>query len=246
MAPRGPSDESDSLVVDQAALLRAFREYARVLLGPYEIGTVLYQLTDHVVEVLDIDGAGVSLTHDDEGLTFVTATDAAIAAVEEAQVALDEGPSHEAFHTGEVVTVDDLADDDRWPIYRDAVVPKDVRGAAGIPMPVADQRIGVLNLYRRTRGPWAQRDLDVAQLLADMASGYILNATQLAESHTLAKQLQHALNSRIVIEQAKGVLAERNDITVHEAFEAMRTHARRSGTRIHRVSEQVIDGSLQL
>lgn len=233
-------------MVDQAALLHAFREYARVLLGPYEIGTVLYQLTDHVVEVLDIDGAGVSLTHDDEGLTFVTATDATIAVVEEAQVALDEGPCHQAFHTGEVVAADDLADEERWPGYRDAAIASDVHAAAAIPMPVGDQRIGVLNLYRRSAGPWPQVDLDVAQLLADMASGYILNATQLAESHSLTTQLQHALESRILVEQAKGVLAERNDISVHEAFEAMRSHARHTGTRIHKVSQQVIEGTLDL
>lgn len=79
-----------------------------------------------------------------------------------------------------------------------------------------------------------------------MASGYILNATQLSESRTLAKQLQHALDSRIVVEQAKGVLCERHDIPVHEAFERLRSQARRTGSRIHTVCAQVVDGTLEL
>lgn len=233
-------------MVDQAALLRAFHGYARVLLGPYEIGTVLYQLTDQVVDLLGVDGAGVSLAHGDEQLTFVTATDANITAVEEAQVAGSQGPCHDAFRTGSVVVVEDLADESRWDEYRAFAVDHGVRAVAGIPMPVGDQRIGALNIYRRTAGPWAQDDLDAAQLLADMASGYILNATQLDESRTLTTQLQHALDSRVVVEQAKGVLAERHDLTVHQAFEILRDHARRTGTRIHTVCTRVVEGDLEL
>lgn len=224
--------------------MEAFHDYARVLLGPYEIGTVLYQLTDQVVALLDVDGAGVSLTHDDEHLIFVTATDANITALEEDQVAQGQGPCHEAFRSGTVVAVDDLADETRWDEYREATLAHGVRAVVGIPMPVGDQRIGALNLYRRAPGAWAHEDLEAAQLLADMASGYILNATQLSESRILAAQLQHALDSRVVVEQAKGVLAERHGVSVHEAFERLRSHARRTSTRIHTVCEQVIDGTL--
>ncbi len=233
-------------MVDQAALLRTFHGYARVLLGPYELGTVLYQLTDQVVDLLGVDGAGVSLTHDDERLTFVTATDANITAVEETQLANGHGPCHEAFRTGSVVAVDDLADETRWDEYRAFAIEHGIRAVAGIPMPVGDQRIGALNLYRHTAGPWSQEDLDAAQLLADMASGYILNATQLDESRTLTTQLQHALDSRIVVEQAKGVIAERHDITVHQAFEILRAEARGTGTRVHAVCTRVVEGELDL
>lgn len=233
-------------MIDQVALMEAFHDYARVLLGPYEIGTVLYRLTDQVVELLDVDGAGVTLTHDNERLTFVSATDATITAVEEDQLAHGQGPCYEAFRTGSVVAVGDLSTDERWPEYRKFTLARDVHAVAGIPMPVGDRRIGALNLYRRAPGPWAPEDLEVAQLLADMASGYILNATQLEESRTLATQLQHALSSRIVVEQAKGVIAERHEIAMDEAFELLRTHARRTGTRIHKVCTQIVDGTLEL
>lgn len=87
-------------MVHQAALMATFHGYARALLGPYEIGTVLYELTDQAVDLLDVDGAGVTLAHDDERLTFITATDTNITAVEETQIATGQGPCHEGFHTG--------------------------------------------------------------------------------------------------------------------------------------------------
>lgn len=115
----------------------------------------------------------MSLTHDDERRTFITATDADITAVEEAQVDQGQGPCHDAFHTGTIVAVDDLANEGRWGNYRRVAAERGVRAAAGIPMPVGDRRIGALNLYRREVRVWNAQELDIAQLLADMASGYI-------------------------------------------------------------------------
>lgn len=207
---------------------------------------MLYHLTDQVVAVLGVDGAGVSLARDGEKLTFVTATDAKVTAIEDQQIAHDEGPCHDAFHTGEVVVVRDLETEQRWPDYRQAALVHGARAVVGIPMPVGEQRIGALNVYHHSPRDWSDEQVDVAQVLADMASGYILNATTLAESRSLADQLQHALDSRVVVEQAKGIVAERGDIAPQDAFELIRAHARRTGTRVHDTAQQVVDGVLDL
>lgn len=112
-------------MTDQSALKRAFSDYARTIARSYEIGDALYRLTDQVVEVLDIDGAGVSLTEADATLEFVTATDERATRVEKHQIESREGPCHDAFTSGERVTVADLQVDERWPRF-----PAD-RGLAG-------------------------------------------------------------------------------------------------------------------
>ncbi len=233
-------------LIDPDALLDAFRDYARALLQPYDVGTVLYHLTDQVVAVLGVDGAGVSLAREGDDLTFVTATDAKVTAIEEQQMAQGAGPCHDAFHTGEVVTVHDLEAEERWPDYCEAALLHGARAVLGIPMPVGEQRIGALSVYHHSPREWPEEQVDVAQVLADMASGYILNASTLAESRGLADQLQHALDSRVIIEQAKGVIAERRDVLPGEAFELIRTHARRTCTRVHDTAQQVVDGVLDL
>ena len=110
-----PTDPEVTSMIDQRSLLDVFREFATRLLGPYEIGPVLYELADQVVAVLGVDGAAVSLADSDGVLHFVTATDADVAAIEEEQVAHDQGPCQEAFRTGQPVVVADLAACRAWP-----------------------------------------------------------------------------------------------------------------------------------
>ena len=228
-------------MLDHQALLEAFREYASQLLRPYAVGPVLYRLTDQVVAVLGVDGAGVCLGDGDGVLRFVTATDGDVAAIEEAQVAHDTGPCLEAFRTGDQVVVADLAASTRFGGYRESALAHGARAVAGIPMPVGEARIGALNLYWHAPHDPSTEELEVAQLLADMASGYILNATERERVETLASQLQHALDSRIVIEQAKGVLVERHHISPAEAFHQIRAQARSSSRRVHDLANEIVE-----
>ena len=229
-------------MIDQRSLLDVFREFATRLLGPYEIGPVLYELTDQVVAVLGVDGAAVSLADSDGVLRFVTATDADVAAIEEEQVAHDQGPCQEAFRTGQPVVVADLAACRAWPDYRQTAMGRGARAVAGVPMPVGDQRIGALNLYWQAPYEPPEEELGVAQLLADMATGYILNATARERAETLATQLQHALDSRIVIEQAKGMLVERHGLRPADAFQRIRMQARSANRRVHDVATDIVAG----
>lgn len=230
----------------QAALNKAFADYARTIARRYEIGEVLYRLTDQVVEVLDVDGAGVSLADHDKRLQFVTATDEAVSAVEERQATLREGPCHDAYLNDERVTCADLRADERWPKYTPGVLEQGLRAVAGIPMVVDDQRIGALNLYAGHAREWDGEDLETAQLLADMATGYIVNARVLTEREELNRQLQHALDSRVVIEQAKGIVAERHDLDTAAAFRKIRSHARSENRNLHLVARDIVERTLKL
>lgn len=235
--------------MSDAARLRALvSDYARTTLGRYEIGEVLYRLTDQSLAFLGVDGAGVSLGDGEGQLRFLTATDDNVVRIEEKQVQTQLGPCHEAFRNGEPTVVDDLRtiDDGRWKDYPEFAVAQGCVSVSGIPMVVDGQRIGALNIYRHEAGPWDGTTLEDAQLVADMASGYIVNDRTLAESKLLADQLQRALDSRIEIEQAKGVLAERHATDVAAAFERLRAHARQTNQRLHDVAAAVVRQDLDI
>ena len=220
-------------------------DYARTLSRRYDIGEVLYRLTDQVVEILDVDGAGVSLA-DQGALRFVTASDEDIAAIEEQQVALSQGPCHDAYASGDRVTAADLRVEERWPDYVPVAVERGCRAVAGSPMHAGEHRVGALNLYVRRPREWPADELGIAQVLADMATGYIINARALTESDRVAGQLQHALDSRVVIEQAKGILAERYGTDPAAAFERLRRVARTRNAKVHDLARQVIDRTVEL
>ena len=229
-------------MLDRRALFRVTQQYARTLLGAYEIGDVLNRLSDDIAMVLGIDGAGVSVADAAGHLQAVGATDASVADVERHQVEVGEGPCHESYKAGQPVHSADLQAEERWPGYTRYVQRHGWRGVAGIPMTAGDTCIGAIDLYHRQPRPWPDEDLEAAQLLADMASGYIVNAYRYSQKARLAEQLQHALDSRIVIEQAKGVLAERAGIDPETAFDVIRKYSRSSRIKIHDAARDVIDG----
>jgi GAF domain-containing protein len=232
-------------MIDHSALFRAFQDYARALVASYDLGPMLYLLTDQVVETLDIDGAGLSMSHDGEALTFVTATDEDIAVIEQEQVAEGDGPCHLAFRAGTPVTIDDLVTEDRFGAYRAVALERGAKAVMGIPLPGAAPRMGALNLYRHERWGWSPEEIEVAQLLADMAAGYVRNVSELQRCRTLAAQLQQALDSRVVVEQAKGILIERHRLSTAEAFRRLREQARSTRTSLHAVAREVVEGTTE-
>lgn len=232
-------------MTDYSSLVDAFADYARTITGRYEIGDVLYRLTDQVVEILPVDGAGVSLGEGDQ-LQFVTATDERVVHVEQRQISAGQGPCHDAFTTGQQVVATDLREEHRWPDYVPLALEQGCQAVAGIPMLAADQRIGALNLYSHAPRAWNDDALDIAQILADMASGYIVNARVLSEAARTTQQLQHALESRIIVEQAKGILAERHGVDPATAFDFLRKHARAENTKVHDIARAIVDGTLHL
>ena len=231
----------DTTLVDQHALRDTLADYAATIARGYDIGQVLYRLSDQVMRVLEVDGAGVSIA-DGDTLRFVSATDDSVVRIEETQIEARQGPCQDAFAAGEVVFSSDLRQEDRWPVYRPVALENGCVAVAGVPLLTADVRIGALNVYSRSVTSWNDGSLDVARILADMAAGYVTNAATLARSEQLTRNLQHALDSRVVIEQAKGILAERHNEPTAQAFERLRTAARDSRRPIHDVAGDVVDG----
>lgn len=233
-------------MVDDGALRDAVSSYARRIASPYDIGHALYSVTDDSLGIVGCDGAGVLVADDDGRLRFVTATEQSVVRIEEEQAVAQEGPCFEAFLSGHPVSTTDLAEETRWARYRTTALEAGFHAVAGIPMIVEDVRIGAMNLYRHTAHDWSDEEIQVAQILADMASSYIANHRTLSASRRLADQLQVALDSRVVIEQAKGVLAARHNVHVARAFELLRAHARARGRRLHDVARDVVDDRLDL
>jgi GAF domain-containing protein len=233
-------------VVDHDALLGACTDYARTILGRYDVAHVLDRLSEQVTEVLAVPGVGISVGGDNGELRFATASRESVMRVEESQLEVAEGPCHDAWRNGEVVVVNDLSRTSRWPIYTPVALAAGWKAVAGVPMIVEDQHVGALNRYQDEPHDWTTEELRAAQLLADMATGYIVNARTLTESVELAQQLQHALDSRVVIEQAKGVLAGQHGLDTELAFELLRRHARNRGRKLHDVAREVVEGTLEL
>lgn len=234
-------------MVDRLALDNALREYTRGLLRSYDIGKTLYWLTDQVPLVVDVDGAGVFLGVEEAQLDLVTATDAKVTRIDAVQMEVGNGPCLDAYRRGEQVLSEDLTTETRWPAaYLETAATAGFGAVAGLPMPVDDRPIGALNLYRNTPSPWSSEELEAAQLLADMATGYVVNVRNLDASATLSNQLSHALDSRVIIEQAKGVLAGRHGMDVDDAFDLLRRYARRERRSLHDLCREVVDGSLEL
>ena len=216
--------------------------FVRRMTSDYDIGDVLDLLATQVPRVLGVDAGGVTL-RDPQGTTgYAAASDERAAATEKTEATLDQGPCIGCMVDAEIKVVTDLQTDLRWPSYREAVLPFGWRTVLGVPLMVDSECIGGLDVYGAQPKQWEQGELDDARLLADMATSYIVHAKALRESRTLAQQLQHALDSRVVIEQAKGMLAVRLNMDVGQAFELLRRQARSSNMPLRKVAQQVVDG----
>lgn len=216
------------------------RRFAATMVRSFEINDVLYELCDHVVGILGATGSGVSVVVEDR-LQFVTATSEQVIGVERAQEAHQNGPCTTAFATGEIIVVSEIAALAEWPEYREAAAAAGIVSVVAIPLSIDHHRVGSLDVYDTVRRDWTDAELDAARVLADIATAYLVRAGELAQSRQLSEQLQTALDSRIIIEQAKGALARDLDTTVDDAFEVLRRHARRNGASIRSVADGIVN-----
>jgi len=218
------------------------RKFARTMAGSYDLTDALYDLSDSIVEVLGATAAGVALLDGDE-LRFVTATSDAGAASERAQERLQSGPCMASIEENRPVPISDIRHHrDRWPAYVPEAEEIGFLGVLGLPLVLGDRRVGSLDIYSERPRAWTDDQIDAALALADIAAAYVLNASELARHQRTAEQLQIALDSRIVIEQAKGMLAQRLGISPNDAFQRIRSSARRRSVTVAEVSRKVVTG----
>jgi GAF domain-containing protein len=199
-----------------------------------------------MVAVLGVDGAGVMLEDENEQLRFVAASDELVRNIESLQIELEEGPCLSAYRTGEPVLIPDLERDEQFPRFSPRALLVGMRSVQSFPLRTPDHCLGALNMYSSTVAPFDDEAVGAGRILADVATAYIVNARVLANSSKLAHQLEWALQSRVVIEQAKGKLSERWGTDPGSAFQIMRRYARSQGLRLHDVASDIVEGQLRL
>lgn len=226
-------------------LVGALSDFARTLVRHFDISDVLYDLTTRVTTVLEVASAGVSLVQDGR-LRFVTALDETTASLERVQESEQAGPCVEAFRTGEPLLVSSIdRAEQRWPAFVAQARSVGFAAVAGIPMRLDGERLGALDVYHTSPREWSDDDVRVARVLADMASSYVVTASELERQQRTTEQLQRALDSRVIIEQAKGVIAAERKITIDQAFDVLRSHARSHNADLRTVAEAVINLGLR-
>jgi GAF domain-containing protein len=223
-----------------------FVEMADTLVDDFDVIDFLHTLTERCVQLLGVSAAGLLLTNEDDTLQVVAASSERTRLLELFQLQTDQGPCVDCFRTGQPISVTDLPTAGRWPRFTAAAAEVGFAAVHALPMRLRTEVIGALNLF--DTGPSALDDdkLRIGQALADVATIGLLQQRAIHRRDALTEQLQTALNSRILIEQAKGILAERLQLDVAEAFTLLRGTARSTNRRLSDLAHAVIDGSEQI
>ena len=231
----------------EKTLAETFVLLADTLVDDYDIVDLLDQLVASCVNLLGVTAAGLLLDDQRGSLAVVASSDESTRLLEIFQLQNNEGPCLDCVRSGSAVSSDDLHDDrERWPLFVPVALDAGFRSVAAVPLRLRDQTIGGLNMFHARPEPIPGDDRRLAQALADVATIGILQRRSTHRSNVLAEQLQHALNSRIAIEQAKGVLAERSSVGMDEAFGVLRGHARTHNLKLTDVALAVVRGDLDI
>lgn len=228
-------------------LVGAFVTLADSLVDDYDVVDVLQGLIEECVTLFDAAAAGILLLSPTGHLEVIVSTSERSEFVGLMQLRVGEGPCVEAVDTGLVVSVADIDEvSDRWPAFASDARQSGFASIHAIPMRLRDSTLGSLNLFRDRAGPLNVPDAVAAQALADVATISILQQRVIEQSEVAQSQLQRALDSRVVIEQAKGYLAQRRDIDMDAAFTLIRGYARSTRTRLGQIATDVVEGRLDL
>lgn len=229
----------------ESVLARTLVKLADTLVDDFDVVDLLTLLADRCVEVLDADAAGLMIAGPDGQLRVMASSSEAIRVLELFEVQAQEGPCLDCHRTGQPVVNQDLATvNGRWPLFAQEALAAGFNSVHALPMRLRGSVIGALNLFRSGPGEMGPDDLEVAQAFADVATIAILQHRATLEAQILNQQLTHALDSRVVLEQAKGMVAERLDLDMERSFSVLRGHARNHNLRLSDVAADVINGTL--
>ena len=226
------------------ALSRTMIELADTLVHDFDVVDFLQMLSGRCVEVLGLASAGVMLHDQRDVLQVVASSDERARVLELMEIQNQEGPCLDAYRLSEPIQANAAEAASRWPIFSVRAQSFGYRTVGAIPLRLRAQTIGALNLFSTSDTQFRERDIRDAQALADIATIGLLNERALREARLVAGQLQHALASRVTIEQAKGIIAVNLKCDVDAAFQHMRGYARRRGLRLGDVASDVIHGDL--
>jgi GAF domain-containing protein len=224
----------------EAALARAFVRLADTLASDFDVVDFLQGLSADAVEILEAEAAGVMLADPRGGLRLIASSDERMRLLElfELQGAR---PCLDAFSTGRVLQAGAASSRTRWPVFAQHAVDSGFQLMCAVPLRVRTDIIGALNLFRRTDEPFTADEIDIAQAMAEMAAIGLIQERALRERTLLTEQIQAALLSRVVIEQAKGMLAEYLKMSVDNAFRLLRSYTRDHDRKLSDVARDVVD-----
>ena len=238
----------DHYSADRQGLAAAtFVELIDTLVDDFDVIDVLTVLASRCVQLLDAAAAGILLADTSGHLRVMAASTEQIAVLELFQVQNQEGPCMDSFRTGDVVAESDLrAGGAAWPLFSAESVAAGYPSVCAVPLRLRDVTLGCLNLFMTEPVRLSAGDVDLAQALADVASIAIMQDQAARDAAEREARLQHALNSRIAIEQAKGMLAEHGGVDMDEAFSRLRRFARNHNRRLTEVAESLVAGQLKV
>jgi GAF domain-containing protein len=226
-------------------IIHSLVEMADNLVDNFDIVDLLTGLTDRCVTLLGVSAAGVMIKSPPGELRLVAASSETMEVVELFELQANEGPCLDAFRSGEQVAQVSLrAESARWPLFSQVALGAGFSSVFALPMRLRASTIGAVNLFSVDESPIDGDDILVARALADLATISVLQHGTATEAQRVNEQLSQALESRVVIEQAKGVISERAGIDLAEAFTRLRHYARNHGSRLSDVSQAAIDGTL--
>ncbi len=227
----------------EVQLADVFVEMADTLVDEFDVIDFLHVLTQRCVQLLGVSAAGLLLTDQQDTLQVVAASSERTRLLELFQLQTDQGPCVDCFRTGQPVSVADLTAAGRWPGFAVAAAEVGFASVHALPMRLRTEVIGALNFFDTSRGPLDGDKVRIGQALADVATIGLLQQRAIHRRDVLTEQLQTALNSRVLIEQAKGVLAERLQLDMDKAFMVLRSEARNRNRRLSELAKAIVDGS---
>lgn len=251
--PRSVADEGATAggevtggpVSRETLLAKTLVELADTLVADFDVVELLTVLTDGCVDVLDVAAAGLMLVAPDGDLRVMASSSEAIRVLELFEIQAREGPCLDCYRTGQPVLGAELSTAlERWPAFAPEALAAGFRSVHALPMRLRGTVIGALNVFHVDSGGMRRADVAAAQAMADVATIAILQHRAMSEAQVVNEQLNHALNSRVVIEQAKGMLAERLGIEIDQAFARLRHHARTHNLHLVDVARDIVAGTL--
>jgi GAF domain-containing protein len=218
----------------------ALTELGKLRFGEMRVEDAMQEIVQTTHTIFDVDGAGLMLADAEHHLRNVAVSDERLAHLEELQVRHQEGPCIAAFDDKELVGAEDLTQDRRWPDFSEAAVARGVLAVLASPLPYNQDAVGVVAVLSEKRRPWSAEGELALLAFTDLAALLIASTMQSQQQSELAVQLQGALNTRAVIEQAKGILMGQQGLSARAAYEQLRAQARAERRKLAAVSADLV------